>query len=124
MAATDIEPLAGPSGTTPNGLPYPVPNDTVDVPRDILALATSLDTRVPRALARATVLDVGLVGQIRAGRQLALADFTALGLAAPVGLWNLANVNDASGNARNLTNKGTVPFGVGINGIATTAAVF
>jgi len=70
------------------------------------------------------VLDVGMVGQARAGRQLALADFTALGLSAPLGLWNLSDLTDASGNARALLNKGAVPFGVGINGQASTAAVF
>lgn len=36
--------MAGPSGLTPNlALPYPLPGDTVDVPRDIQALATKLD---------------------------------------------------------------------------------
>jgi hypothetical protein len=36
--------MAGPSGATPNlSLPYPVPDDSVDVPRDIQALATALD---------------------------------------------------------------------------------
>lgn len=71
-----------------------------------------------------TVLEVGQSGQIRAGRQLSAADFTDMGLAAPLGLWNLSNVNDSSGNGRNLSNKGAVPFDVGINGLATTAAKF
>lgn len=114
--------------TTRLVLPYPEPNDTVDVPRDMLALANRLDTiaaRQPGApLAAQPVLDVGLLGQIRAGRQLAPADFTAMGLSAPVGLWNLSDITDASGNARTLTNKGVVPFGVGINGAAATAAQF
>jgi len=36
--------MAGPSGSTPIlTLPYPIPDDTVDVPRDIQALATKLD---------------------------------------------------------------------------------
>jgi hypothetical protein len=70
------------------------------------------------------VLETGQTGQIRAGRQLTAADFTNMGLAAPLGLWNLSDLTDASGNARALTNKGTVPFGVGINGSATTAAQF
>ena len=56
------------------------------------------------------ILDVGISGQIRAGRQLTATDFTNMGLAAPVGLWNLSNLNDSSGNGRNLTNKGAVPF--------------
>jgi hypothetical protein len=70
------------------------------------------------------LLDVGQVGQIRAGRQLTPADFTNMGLSAPLGLWNLSNFNDSSGNARHLANKGSVPLGVGINGLASTAAVF
>lgn len=40
--------MAAPSGTTPiAALPYPIPDDDVDVPRDILALATKLDPRIP-----------------------------------------------------------------------------
>jgi Concanavalin A-like lectin/glucanases superfamily len=70
------------------------------------------------------ILDVGQPGQIRAGRQLTLSDFTNMGLGAPAGLWNLSNFNDSSGNGRGLTNKGSVPLGVGINGLASTAAVF
>lgn len=67
------------------------------------------------------VLDVGIINQIRAGRQLSPADFTNLGLNTPLGLWNGSTVADSSGNGRNLTNKGSVPFGVGINGAAATA---
>src|SRR3954447_19097883 len=70
------------------------------------------------------LLDVGQAGQIRAGRQLTPADFTNMGLSAPLGLWNLSNANDSSGNARHLTIKGGVPFAVGINGLASTAAQF
>src|SRR5215467_6914469 len=54
----------------------------------------------------AQVLEVGQPNQIKAGRQLALSDFTSLGLSAPRGLWNLSDLSDASGNARALTNKG------------------
>lgn len=40
--------MAGPSGTTPiRQLPYPTPDDTVDVPRDMKALAEKLDPYVP-----------------------------------------------------------------------------
>ena len=127
----DIEELGvGPSGSTPKlQLPYPTPDDTVDVPRDVRALADALDPRLPASgasgvLNARAVLDVGMPGQIRAGRQLTAADFTALGLSAPIGLWNLSDLTDVSGNGRNLTNKGAVPFGVGINGAAATAAVF
>lgn len=70
------------------------------------------------------VSDVGVPNQIRAGRQLTAADFTNFGLPAPAGLWNLSDLTDASGNGRTLTNKGGVPFGVGINGLAATAAQF
>jgi hypothetical protein len=75
-------------------------------------------------VASAQVLDVGQVNQCRAGRQLVLADFTGLGLSAPRGLWNLSDLSDASGNGRNLSNKGAVGFATGINGAATTAAQF
>ena len=71
------------------------------------------------------ILETGIAGQIRAGRVLTLADFTTLlGLAAPVGLYNLTDVSDASGNGRVLTNKGAVPFGSGIMGATTEAAIF
>jgi hypothetical protein len=70
------------------------------------------------------VLDVGMAGQVRAGRQLVATDFTALGLSAPRGLWNLSDLTDASGNGRALVNKGAVTFANGINGAATTAAQF
>lgn len=70
------------------------------------------------------VLDVGVPNQIRAGRQLASVDFISMGLSNPIGLWNLSDVTDSSGNAHTLTNKGTVTFTSGINGTATTAAQF
>jgi Concanavalin A-like lectin/glucanases superfamily len=70
------------------------------------------------------ILDVGIINQIRAGRQLSADDFTNMGLSAPLGLWNLSNLTDASGNGRNLLNKGSVPFTSGINGSANTAAQF
>ena len=70
------------------------------------------------------VLDVGIINQIRAGRQLTAADFTNMGVSAPLGLWNLSDLTDVSGNGRNLLNKGAVPFDVGINGAANTAARF
>jgi hypothetical protein len=109
-------------------LPYPDESDPADVPLDLANLANKLDTVTARAagaaLTAAPVLDVGVAGQIRAGRQLALADFAALGLAAPLGLWNLSDLTDVSGNGRALTNKGAVPFGTGINGAASSAAVF
>jgi microcystin-dependent protein len=37
------EPRVGPSGRTPNGYPYPIPDDTVDYPRDMEALAYAVD---------------------------------------------------------------------------------
>lgn len=70
------------------------------------------------------VLDVGIINQIRAGRQFTAADFTNMGLNAPAGLWNLSDLTDVSGNGRNLSNKGAVGFASGINGGANTAAQF
>ena len=70
------------------------------------------------------ILDVGVINQIRAGRQLSPADFGNMGLSAPLGLWNLSDLSDVSGNGRALSNKGAVPFTTGINGIANTAAQF
>lgn len=71
-----------------------------------------------------SILDVGLLNQIRAGRQLSATDFTNLGLSAPVGLYNLGDTADSSGNGRTLINRGAVTFDIGINGLATTAARF
>ena len=89
-------------------------------------IVTALNGLSPPAsvLTGARVLDVGVVNQVRAGRQLTLADFTNLGLSAPAGLWNLSNLTDVSGNGRTLVNKGSVPFATGINGAASTAAQF
>jgi hypothetical protein len=70
------------------------------------------------------VLDVGVVNQIRAGRQLTAPDFTNMGLSPPLGLWNLSDLSDASGNGRALSNKGAVLFDYGINGLTSTAAQF
>jgi hypothetical protein len=75
-------------------------------------------------LSQTQVGEVGDFNQQRAGRQLTAADFTNIGLSAPAGLWNLSDLTDVSGNARTLSNKGSVPFGVGINGVASTAAAF
>ena len=68
--------------------------------------------------------DVGMGNQIKAGRQLTPADFTNMGLSVPIGLWNLANFSDQSGNGRTLTNKGSVGLAPGILGAANTAAQF
>src|SRR3954470_4199922 len=111
-------------------LPYPDIDDPADVPADMQQLAERLDLLIPAGsggglvLNRVTVADVGMAGQIRAGRALTAADFTALGLSAPRGLWNLSDLTDASGNGRALTNKGAVTFAPGINGLAATAAQF
>jgi hypothetical protein len=75
-------------------------------------------------LSAKVVSDVGDAGQIRAGHQLAYADFSNLALPSPLGLWNLSDLTDASGNGRNLLNKGGVGFAGGINGVANTAAQF
>jgi hypothetical protein len=120
---------------TPNlALPYPELTDTAHVPRDVEALAMKLDALLGGGaggggestlpLAAAPVLDVGMVGQIRAGRQLSGGDFTSLGLSAPIGLWNLSDLTNLGSDGRPLTNLGAVPFGVGINGVAASCAVF
>jgi hypothetical protein len=113
---------------TPNfALPYYQGSDPADGATQQQALAVKLDT-VLKPFAPVTVSslvgDVGQPAQARAGRQLALSDFTNLGLSAPRGLWNLSDLTDISGNGRTLTNKGAVGFGVGINGAAATAAQF
>lgn len=85
------------------------------------APAVGIQARV----ATLSVKDVGISGQARAGRVFVLADFTTnLGLTAPVGLYNLTDTTDISGNARTLTNVGTVGFGSGVTGAATEAAIF
>lgn len=74
-----------------------------------------------------SVLETGMLGQSRAGRNLAwddFWDFCGLG-ALPLAIWNCAgNATDSSGNSRDLTNKGSVPFGIGLAGAASSAAVF
>ena len=111
--------------TTPNlGLPRYSGADPADYPTQTNAISDILDVAVaPRrvAVTAQPILDVGVLGQVRAGRQLTAADFTMLGLSAPLGLWNLSDLSDASGNGRALSNKGAVPFGPGINGAASTA---
>jgi hypothetical protein len=83
-------------------------------------LGSDLDVLVQQA-----ILDIGMPGQIRAGRQLTLADFSNLGLAPPVGLWNFANnLNDSSGNGRTLSNKGAVVFTRGIQGVDNNGVQF
>jgi hypothetical protein len=113
---------------TPNfALPYYQGSDPADGATQQQALAVKLDT-VLKPFAPVTVSslvgEVGQTVQARAGRQLALSDFTNLGLSAPRGLWNLSDLTDASGNGRTLSNKNAVGFGLGINGAAATAAQF
>lgn len=69
------------------------------------------------------VLDVGIVGQIRAGRQLSVVDFTSMGLGTPIGLFNLSDLSNL-GSGGPLVNKGAIPFDTGINGVASSAAKF
>ena len=75
-------------------------------------------------LAAQKVSDFGIANQIRAGRQLGPADFANIGVSAPLGLWNLGDLTDVSGNGRALSNKGATPFTSGVNGVANTAAQF
>ena len=116
------------SSTTPNRhLPYPELGDSADVPRDIKALALALDSGGSTGvsvLSQAQVRDVGEQSQRRAGRVLTAADFTNMGLSAPLGLWDLGDLTAASGNGRILSNKGGVGFTTGITGSAIEAAQF
>lgn len=114
-----------PTTSTKRSLRFPGGIETPDVPADLGRLVADLEAEVAY-FASQPILDTGQVGQIRAGRDLFLTDFTLAGLSltAPVAIWNLSNVSDDSGNARVLTNKGTVPFGTGILGAASSAAVF
>src|SRR4051812_37852587 len=98
-------------------------NGNIDTPNLTPALLASLGSN-KQVYSAKQVLEVGQVGQIRAGRVLTPADFTNMGLSAPLGLWNLSNLNDSSGNTRNLTNKGSVTFDTGITGAASEAAQF
>jgi hypothetical protein len=76
-------------------------------------------------LVQAAILDIGIPGQIRAGRQLAVSDFTDIGLAAPTGLWNFTgDFNDSSGNSHALTAKGSAAYARGIEGVDNTAVQF
>lgn len=70
------------------------------------------------------ILDVGVASQIRAGRVFTLADYTTiLGLSTPIGLWNLGDGSDISGNSLTMTNKGSPTFGKGIMGATTEALI-
>jgi hypothetical protein len=52
--------MAGPSGQTPRLLlPYPIPDDTVDVPRDVKALADALDVIRSLGTPVVTALPIG-----------------------------------------------------------------
>lgn len=76
-------------------------------------------------LVQRAILDIGMPGQIRAGRQLALADFSNIGLGVPVALWNFSNnLTDLSGGGHTLADRGTVTFTRGIEGLDTTCAQF
>lgn len=80
--------------------------------------------RASTLLSAVQVRDVGASGQVRAGRDLAAADFTSQGLNAPLAIYNLAALTDASGNALSLTDKGSVAFAAGIGGVAGSSAQF
>src|SRR4051794_33624646 len=120
---------------TPNyQLPYYQGLDLADGPTQQQALAQKLDTVLRTSVSVATaapILDVGVAGQIRAGRQLTVADFTMLGLTQPIGLWNLSNLSNLGSDGRALSERrggssGAVPIVgyPGINGVASTATMF
>lgn len=112
-----------PTTSTKRQLRAPLLSEPPNGPVQIGNLVADLEAEVGYPAAR-SVLITGAAGQTVAGRQLTAADFTDMGLLAPRALWNLSDVSDASGAGLGLTNKGAVPFGVGIEGAAATAAVF
>jgi hypothetical protein len=91
----------------------------------VKALTDIEDTFATTVLSSVQVLEPGVSGQRRAGRVLALTDFTGiLGVSAPAGLWPGNDENDDSGNGRNLSVRGTVPHATGITGTAGEAWQF
>lgn len=117
--ATQKAALAGSSGT-PSGTNKYVTNAD---PRLGLSSVSQFQIRDVGSL----VVGTGFPGasvQIRAGRVLVPSDWTNQGLTAPLGLWNLGNTSDSSGNGRTLTNKGSVLFTFGIMGSILEAALF
>lgn len=103
----------------PVGVGPVIPSANID---DERPLAGTPGLHVP--LSVRSISEIGVLGQTRAGRILTPTDFTDLGLPVPIALWNLSDVNDSSGNARHLTNKGGVSFGTDILGLTGGAAVF
>lgn len=104
------------------GLPQIAGTDTPDIPRDINAIIARFEA-TRNTFATRQILEVGQVGQIKAGRALAPADFTSLGLVLPPGIFGCGSLtNQGSGAA--LVNKGAVPFAPGILGAASEAAQF
>jgi hypothetical protein len=68
---------------------------------------------------------IGIAGSKRAGRKLAVADFTTLlGLSTPIGLFPMDSVNNLGSAGTALTNKGGIGFGSGITGDPAEAAQF
>jgi hypothetical protein len=111
------------ANTSRDKLRYPIGADAPNVPLDIQNLATDVENLRAFLLAR-QVKDTGQLNHTRAGRQLAVTDFTTdLGLATPVGLFNLGGLTNLGSGAA-LVNKGTVPFAPGITGAASEAALF
>src|SRR4051794_28765713 len=115
---------------TAKGYPYPLTSDpflpaTTDFPALAAAIEAKSAREVAAVLSAASVLDVGVSGQVRAGRELVAADFTTLlGLGTPVGLWDAGSLTNL-GSGGNLTNKGTVPLTAkGLAGTANHAALF
>lgn len=92
--------------TVPQGFPYPVPNDTPDVPRDVRALAEALDTKltaldsaISDLQTRATALEDGTGGSgmiaIGTGNNSGsdfTIDLTAGGKFPSPPLWNLVKI--------------------------------
>ena len=65
---------------------------------------------------------VGTAGQMVAGHEIATASFPSATIGANLSWYNLADMVDASGNARVLTNNNTATFGTDILGQSSKAA--
>lgn len=118
-----LAPKASPALTGTPTAPTPATLDDTTKIATTAFVNASINER-GATIAQRTVLDTGLVGQTRAGRTLAASDFTDIGDANLVALWGCNGLTDLSANALSLTNKGSVPFGVGVDGAASSAAVF
>ncbi len=84
-------------------------------------VALGVDASLEYTLPLQAISAVGTSGQIAAGHELASASFPSAAIGANLSWYNLADMLDASGNARSLTNNGSATFGTDILGQASKA---